>query len=87
MVPVLAFLLAAAPRSGRCRRTSSSHPPSSVPLTPQERPMTDAESEALPQGEGRDDVAFMCVPCHGVLVAIARERHRLPGTRPCRTCA
>ena len=35
------------------------------------RELNEAESAALPQGEGRDAVAFMCVPCHGVLVAVA----------------
>jgi len=35
------------------------------------RELNEAESAALPPGEGRDAVAFMCVPCHGVLPAIA----------------
>ena len=35
------------------------------------REMNEAESAALPPGEGRDAVAFMCVPCHGVLPAVA----------------
>lgn len=42
--------------------------------TPENRPMTEAESAALPEGDGRDAVAFMCVPCHGVLVAIAQRK-------------
>lgn len=46
----------------------------------QMREMTAAESAALPAGEGRDAVAFMCVPCHGVLVAIANRKTALAWT-------
>jgi competence protein ComEA len=42
---------------------------STPPLSFEMRELTEAESAALPQGDGRDAVAFMCVPCHGVLVA------------------
>lgn len=46
-------------------------PPPQVVTTPFEmRDLTEAESAALPQGDGRDAVAFMCVPCHGVLAAV-----------------
>jgi|SRR5262245_2726463 len=41
------------------------------------REMTEAESAALPEGEGRDAVAFMCVPCHGVLPAVAPRKTAL----------
>lgn len=41
---------------------------------PVHRPMTDAEEAALPPGPGRDEVAYMCVPCHGVLHAIATPK-------------
>src|SRR4051794_2549895 len=42
------------------------------------RELTDEEAAALVPGEGRDAVAFMCVPCHGVLRAIS-ERKTAPG--------
>jgi competence ComEA-like helix-hairpin-helix protein len=35
------------------------------------RPLTPEESAVLPEGEGRDAVATLCVPCHGILHAIA----------------
>jgi competence ComEA-like helix-hairpin-helix protein len=35
------------------------------------RPLTPEESVALPAGDGRDAVATLCVPCHGILHAIA----------------
>ena len=38
------------------------------------RELNEAEEAALPQGEGRDAVAFMCVPCHGVLTAISQRK-------------
>jgi len=38
------------------------------------RPLTAEESEALPRGDGRDAVAAMCVPCHGILHAIAQRK-------------
>jgi competence ComEA-like helix-hairpin-helix protein len=38
------------------------------------RPLTPEESAALPAGEGRDAVATMCVPCHGILPAIAQRK-------------
>ena len=41
---------------------------------PVHRPLTPAEDAALPPGEGRDDVAYMCVPCHGVLHAIVAPK-------------
>ncbi len=41
------------------------------------RPLTDEESAALPPGEGRDAVATMCVPCHGVLPAIVTRKTAL----------
>jgi competence protein ComEA len=36
--------------------------------------LTAAESAALPPGPGRDEVASMCTPCHGVLVAVAPRK-------------
>ena len=45
------------------------------PMLPFEmRELNEAESAALPQGQGRDAVAFMCVPCHGVLFAIGTRK-------------
>jgi competence ComEA-like helix-hairpin-helix protein len=41
------------------------------------RDLNDAESAALPPGEGRDAVASMCVPCHGVLPALALRKTAL----------
>ncbi len=38
------------------------------------RPLTPEESAALPPGEGRDAVASMCVPCHGILPAVALRK-------------
>ena len=38
------------------------------------RELNPDEEAALPAGEGRDAVAFMCVPCHGVLPAIASRK-------------
>ena len=49
-----------------------------APMPFEMRELNDAESAALPPGEGRDAVAFMCVPCHGVLPAIA-VRKTAPG--------
>jgi DNA uptake protein ComE-like DNA-binding protein len=75
MVPVLVFTLAMAAAPIRPMPAHVQDPPAQqATLTPQDRPMTDAESEALPKGDGRDAVAFMCVPCHGVLVAIAARK-------------
>ena len=54
-------------------RPAPAHEPQQpTPTLPFEmRELNDAESAALPQGDGRDAVAFMCVPCHGVLPAVA----------------
>ena len=46
-------------------------PQQASPLPFEMRDLTEAEAAALPPGEGRDAVAVMCVPCHGVLPAIA----------------
>jgi DNA uptake protein ComE-like DNA-binding protein len=55
-----------------------SAPQQSVPIVPFEmRDLNEEESAALPPGEGRDAVAFMCVPCHGVLPAIAQRKTAL----------
>ena len=54
------------------RPVPAHEPQQPAPTLPFEmRELNDAEAAALPQGEGRDAVAFMCVPCHGVLPAIA----------------
>jgi competence ComEA-like helix-hairpin-helix protein len=45
--------------------------------SPEMRPLTEEESAALPPGEGRDAVATMCVPCHGVLPAIVNRKTTL----------
>ncbi len=47
------------------------HQPQQPQVPFEMREMNEAESAALPQGEGRDAVAFMCVPCHGILPAVA----------------
>ena len=55
-------------------------PPSAqaLPTLPFEmREMTEEEAAVLKPGEGRDAVAFMCVPCHGVLPAVAQRRTAL----------
>ena len=52
-------------------RPVPAHEPQQPALPFEMRELNEAESAALPQGEGRDAVAFMCVPCHGVLPAIA----------------
>jgi competence ComEA-like helix-hairpin-helix protein len=54
-------------------------PPAQAPASfPFEmRELNEAESAALPPGEGREAVAFMCVPCHGVLPAIALRKTAL----------
>ena len=49
--------------------TTAQQPPAQP--TFEMRELNEAEEAALPQGEGRDAVAFMCVPCHGVLTAIS----------------
>jgi competence ComEA-like helix-hairpin-helix protein len=56
-------------------QTSQQSAPSPFPF--EIREMTDAEAAVLVPGEGRDAVAFMCVPCHGVLPAVAQRRTTL----------
>jgi competence ComEA-like helix-hairpin-helix protein len=41
------------------------------------RPLTPEEAAALPPGDGRDAVASMCVPCHGILPAVALRKTAL----------
>jgi competence protein ComEA len=48
-----------------------------VPPAFEMRELNEAEEAALPQGEGRGAVAVMCVPCHGVLPAIASRKTSL----------
>jgi DNA uptake protein ComE-like DNA-binding protein len=46
-----------------------------VPVPAHEvRPLTPEESAVLPAGDGRDAVATMCVPCHGILSAVAQRK-------------
>jgi competence ComEA-like helix-hairpin-helix protein len=52
-------------------------PPAPAPFAFEMREMTEAEAAVLVPGEGRDAVAFMCVPCHGVLPAVAQRRTAL----------
>ena len=47
-------------------------PASTLPF--EMRELNEAENTALPPGEGRDAVATMCVPCYGVLVAVAARK-------------
>ena len=42
--------------------------------TSEVRELTETESAALPAGEGREAVAFMCVPCHGILTAVSQRK-------------
>lgn len=41
------------------------------------RDLTEEEAAVLVAGEGRDAVAFMCVPCHGVLRAVSLPKTAL----------
>jgi len=41
------------------------------------RDLTEEEAAVLVAGEGRDAVAFMCVPCHGVLRAVSLPKTEL----------
>jgi DNA uptake protein ComE-like DNA-binding protein len=52
-------------------------PPQAAPFTFEMRDLTEEESAALPPGAGRDAVASMCVPCHGVLPAVALRKTAL----------
>jgi helix-hairpin-helix protein len=59
--------------------------PQQAPVQPPAMPfemreLTEEESAALPAGDGRDAVAVMCVPCHGVLVSIATRKTALGWT-------
>lgn len=53
----------------------SAQPPATFPF--EMREMTEEEAAILKPGDGRDAVAFMCVPCHGVLPAVAQRRTAL----------
>lgn len=54
--------------------------PQAAALPFEMREMNEAEAAVLVPGEGRDAVAFMCVPCHGVLPAVAQRRTALGWT-------
>jgi competence ComEA-like helix-hairpin-helix protein len=69
MVPVPSHETAQQPPS------PAAQPP--VPFTFEMREMNEAEAAVLVPGEGREAVAFMCVPCHGVLPAVAQRRTAL----------
>jgi competence ComEA-like helix-hairpin-helix protein len=69
MLFVFALLLAAHARPALVPAHPRQDPAAAV-----NRPMTEEESAALPPGEGRDAVAEMCVPCHGILVSIAQRK-------------
>ena len=75
MVPVLVFTLAMAAAPIRPMPAHVQDPPAQqATLTPQERPMTDAESEALPKGDGRDAVAFITHPGYSRLPIAVIDR-------------
>jgi competence ComEA-like helix-hairpin-helix protein len=69
LVVLLAALPAMAPAPAHERQAPAAPQTPTIPF--EMRDLNEAESAALPPGEGRDAVAFMCVPCHGVLPAIA----------------
>jgi competence ComEA-like helix-hairpin-helix protein len=69
MVAILVLLIAL-PGPAPMRPVPA-HQAQQPPMPFEMREMNEAESAALPPGEGRDAVAFMCVPCHGVLPAVA----------------
>jgi DNA uptake protein ComE-like DNA-binding protein len=54
-------------------------PPAQTPVAPvpAHRELTDAEAALLPPGDGRDAVAFMCVPCHGIQPVAAQRKTAL----------
>jgi competence ComEA-like helix-hairpin-helix protein len=56
-------------------RQPSAQPPAILPF--EMREMTEEEAAILKPGDGRDAVASMCVPCHGVLPAVAQRRTAL----------
>ena len=76
MLPLLLVLgsglPAMAPVPAHAPAAAIQQPASMLPF--EMRELNEAENAALPQGEGRDAVATMCVPCHGVLVAVAARK-------------
>src|SRR5438876_2519954 len=74
------FALAQAPIVPVLAHASVQQPPATQALAPvvsEMRELNEAESAALPPGEGRDAVALMCVSCHGVLPAVALRKTAL----------
>jgi hypothetical protein len=67
---LLAALALQAPFAFMPARQSAPQPATGQTMPFEMRELNEAESAALPPGQGRDAVAFMCVPCHGVLAAI-----------------
>lgn len=82
---ILALFLALAPPGSASMAPVPSHPavqqpPPAQPPGPlpfEMRELNEAEAAVLVPGEGRDAVAFMCVPCHGVLPSVAQRRTTL----------
>lgn len=69
------FVMAQSPAAPVPAHQSPPAVPQDPPKLPFEmRELTEAESAMLPEGQGRDAVAFMCVPCHGVLPALALRK-------------
>jgi hypothetical protein len=81
MLPLLVLIAAGLPVMTPSPAHVRQEPAQQTPILPFEmRDLNEAESAALPPGEGRDAVAFMCVPCHGVLPAIAQRKTALGWT-------
>lgn len=76
MLPLLIVLgsglVPMAPVPAHAPAAAALQQPATLPF--EMRELNEAESAALPPGDGRDAVATMCVPCHGVLVAVAARK-------------
>jgi competence ComEA-like helix-hairpin-helix protein len=79
MIGILILLVVAqapiTPVPAHPQQPPSAQAPAAFPF--EMRELNEAESAALPPGAGREAVAFMCVPCHGVLPAIALRKTAL----------
>jgi DNA uptake protein ComE-like DNA-binding protein len=80
LAALLLFFVAQAPIAPVPAHAPAQQPPAVQPVAAppfEMRDLNEAESAALPPGEGRDAVASMCVPCHGVLPALAVRKTAL----------
>ena len=83
LAALLLFAVAQAPIAPVPAHVPAQQPPAAQPpvtMPFETRDLNEAESAALPPGEGRDAVASMCVPCHGVLPALAVRKTALGWT-------